>query len=188
MARSLITPNSQYEASYREYIRELQGEERYPFTLDFDHSDFSSLLNRLADFAAGRNLPAGYVANSTFWLVEAGEILGASNLRHTLNEELYRFGGHIGLGIRPSMRGRGLGTELMSLTIQEARKHGIGEVHIHCYKSNVASAKMIQANGGMLHSQVEQPESAKIVQRFVVRTTDSGLNSDAGRVGASGLF
>src|SRR6056297_595379 len=120
MARSLIKPTLEFESSYRGYIRELGEEERYPFPLDFDHSDFSSLLGRLADFDAGRNLPAGYVASSTYWFVEAGEILGVSNLRHTLNDEIRRCGGHIGLGIRPSRRGRGLGAELMSLTIQEA--------------------------------------------------------------------
>ena len=122
MVRSLIEPNAEFEPSYREYIRELGNEERYPLPLDFDHSDFPSFLARLADFDAGRNSPAGYVASSTYWFVEGGKILGVSNLRHTLNEEIHRCGGHIGLGIRPSQRGRGLGAELMSLTIQEAKK------------------------------------------------------------------
>jgi predicted acetyltransferase len=184
MARSLIKPSLKYESSYRDYIREIGDEERYPFPLDFDHSDFSSLLDRLADFKAGRKLPAGYVASSTFWFVEDGEILGVSNLRHRLNEEIRRCGGHIGLGVRPSQRGRGLGTDLMSLTIQEAWKRGIDEVHIHCYKSNPASAKIIEANGGVLHSEIEEGASASVVQRFVVRTPNHGFNSDAGKAGA----
>lgn len=168
MPRSLIKPIPEYEASYREYIWELGNEERYPFPLDFDHLDFSALLDRLADFEAGRNLPAGYVASSTYWLVESGEICGVSNLRHTLNEKIRRCGGHIGLGIRPAQRGRGLGAELMSLTIQEAWKRGIEEVHIHCYKSNGASASIIESNGGVLHSEIEEGHPARIVQRFVV--------------------
>lgn len=109
MAQSLIRPNHEYEASYREYIRELADEERYPFPLDFDYLDFPALLDRLADFEAGRKLPAGYVASSTYWLVESGDIIGVSNLRHSLNEEIRRCGGHLGLGIRPTHRGRGLG-------------------------------------------------------------------------------
>lgn len=171
MGQSLIKPTLRYEASYREYIEELGDEERYPFPLDFDHSDFVALLDRLADFEAGRNLPAGYVASSTFWLVESGELIGVSNLRHSLNEEIGRCGGHIGLGIRPSRRGRGLGAELLSLTIQEAWKRGIEEVHIHCYKENKASAKIIESNGGILHSEIEKGYPAKIVQRFVVKST-----------------
>lgn len=170
MGLSLIKPTLGYEASYREYIEELGDEERYPFPLDFDHSDFAALLDRLADYEAGRNLPAGYVASSTFWLVESGELIGVSNLRHSLNEEIRRCGGHIGLGIRPSRRARGLGAELMSLTIQEAWKRGIEEVHVHCYKANKASAKIIESNGGILHSEIEKGYPAMIVQRFVVKS------------------
>lgn len=165
---TLNGPTHEFEASYRDYIRELGEEERYPFPLDFDYSDFGTLLGRLADFAAGRNFPAGCVASSTFWLVESGEIIGVANLRHALNDEIRRRGGHIGLGVRPSRRGHGYGSELMSLTIQEAWKRGIEEVHIHCYKSNRASARMIESNGGVLHSEIEEGQPAKTVLRFVV--------------------
>lgn len=171
VARSLIKPDIEYKASYREYIRELGNEERYPFPLDFDHSDFASLLGRLDDLEAGRDLPSGYVASSTYWLVDAGEVIGVSNLRHTLNEEIRRCGGHIGLGIRPSRRGRGLGAELMALTIQEAWKRGIDEVQIHCYKSNPASARIIESNGGVLHSEISEAQPERIVQRFLVKKT-----------------
>jgi predicted acetyltransferase len=172
MCRVLIKPSAKFEASYREYIRELGDEERYPFPLDFDHSDFPSLLHRLGEFEAGKNLPPGYVASSTYWMVEGLEIVGVSNLRHTLNQEIRRRGGHIGLGVRPSRRGCGLGVELMNLTIQQAWKRGIEEVHIHCYKTNPASARIIESNGGVLQSEIEDGAPAKIVQRFVVQTLD----------------
>lgn len=170
MPRCLVKPSPKFETSYGEYVRELGDEERYPFPLDFDHSDFNSLIHRLNEFEAGRNLPEGYVASSTFWLVEGCEIIGVSNLRHTLNREIRRCGGHIGLGVRPSQRGRGLGVELMRLTIQEAQKRGIEEIHIHCYKSNSVSARIIESNGGVLHSEIKEGASANVVQRFVVQT------------------
>lgn len=184
MDRSLIKPNLEYEASYREYIRELGDEERYPFPLDLDHSDFVALLERIADFEEGRNLPAGYVASSTYWLVESGEIIGVSNLRHSLNAEIRRCGGHIGLSIRPSQRGRGLGAKLMSLTIQEAMNRGIEEMHIHCYKSNLASARIIESNGGVLHSEIEEGHPPQTVQRFLIKTPNNIFNSDAGKARA----
>ncbi|WP_376697563.1 GNAT family N-acetyltransferase [Wenzhouxiangella sp. EGI_FJ10305] len=184
MPRSLIQPSLEYESSYRAYIQELRDEERYPFPLDFEDADFSSLIDRLADLRAGRNLPPSIVASSTFWLVGDGEILGVSNLRHSLNHELRRRGGHIGLGIRPSQRGRGLGTKLMSLTIQEAWKLGIREVHIHCYKANTTSASLIKANGGTLESEVDDLDTGNVIQRFVVVTPNKSLNSDAGKAGA----
>ncbi|MEX0738965.1 MAG: GNAT family N-acetyltransferase [Pseudohongiella sp.] len=162
----LILPNSDFERSYREYIEELGAEERYPFPLDFDHIDFAGLLAKLEQFRHGVDLPEGFVPSSTYWLVDEGEILGVSNLRHYLNDRIRHVGGHIGLGIRPSSRGRGLGNELMKLTIEKAIEHGIREIHIHCHKHNEPSAKMVKANGGTLESEVN--DGGEIVQRYVV--------------------
>lgn len=174
MPVELVRPNGIYEHSYRAYIEELADEVRYPFPLDFDHRDFDALLRRLSDFENGRNLPDGFVPSSTYWLIEHGELVGVSNLRHFLNERIFNAGGHIGLGIRPKARGRGLGNLLLSLTITEARRKGIGELHIHCHKHNAASARMIMANGGVLISELCDGEDG-IIQRYVVAATgDAG--------------
>ncbi|AKC85484.1 GNAT family N-acetyltransferase [Pseudoxanthomonas suwonensis] len=168
MTATLVLPGRGYERSYRGYILELGDEERYPFPLDFEYRDFAALLRRLDEFANGIDIPEGFVPSSTYWLVEGGEIVGVSNLRHRLNERIRQCGGHIGLGIRPSRRGRGFGNALMALTIREARKRGIEDVHIHCHKGNEASARMIVRNGGVLDSEIEDGEPAGIVQRYVV--------------------
>ncbi|WP_395771344.1 GNAT family N-acetyltransferase [Arenimonas sp.] len=168
MSAELVRPSTKYQSSYRAYIAELGDEERYPFPLDFDHKDFPALLRRLNDIEAGRNLPEGYVPSSTYWLIEHGELVGVSNLRHILNERIFNAGGHIGMGIRPQARGRGLGNFLLSLTIAEARKRGIAELHIHCYKHNEVSARMIMANGGVLISERSDGNSADLIQRYVI--------------------
>lgn len=168
VVESLIKPCVEYEASYRAYISELGDEVRYPFPLDFDASDFGALLNRLADLEAGINLPDGRVPSSTYWLVEDGEIVGISNLRHFLNDELRHCGGHIGLGVRPLQRGQGLGVRLLQLTVDQARQIGIPEVHVHCYRWNEASARMIERCGGMLDSEVIKDQSGEVVRRYVI--------------------
>ncbi len=168
MAVELILPRLEYEPSYGEYIRELGTEERHPFPLDFEYKDFPALLSRLSEFASGINLPADFVPSSTYWLVEGNELVGVSNLRHYLNDRIRHHGGHIGLGIRPSYRGRGLGNTLLTRTIQEARKKGITEIHIHCHKSNIPSARMIARNGGVLESEVQDDRSHEIIQRYCV--------------------
>lgn len=89
-------------------------------------------------------------------------------MRLKLNEQIQYCGGHIGLGIRPSKRGQNFGSRLLELTIQEAWKLGLTELHIHCYKSNLASAKVIQANNGRLHSEIDVDQ---VVQRYVVNKT-----------------
>jgi predicted acetyltransferase len=57
---------------------------------------------------------------------------------------------------------------LLSLTIAEARKRGIGELHIHCHKHNEASARMIMANAGVLVSEISDGTSADLIQRWIV--------------------
>jgi predicted acetyltransferase len=164
----LILPEAGYEQSYRAYIRELGDESRYPFPLDFEYKDFPALLARLDDLANGINVPPGFVPNSTYWLVQGGELIGVSNLRHYLNDRIRHHGGHIGLGVRPSYRGRGFGSTLLNLTIQEARKKGIAEIHVHCLKSDVASARTIVRNGGVLDSEVLDEGSPEIIQRYLI--------------------
>ena len=91
-----------------------------------------------------------------------------SNLRHDLTDALRRYGGHIGLGIRPSYQGRGLGTQLLKLTLDAARDRGIRAVHVHCHKDNRASVGMILANGGVLDSEISPDASGVVVQRYVI--------------------
>lgn len=169
MTLSLVLPSSEYEQSYRKYIAELGVEERYPFQLDFEFRDFGALLQRLRQFAQGIDIPPGYVATSTYWLVDGAELVGVSSLRHVLNERIKECGGHIGLGVRPSRRGRSLGTKLLSLTLDKASEIGVGDVQVHCHKSNPASRRMIVRNGGVLHSEIEVGDPAVIVQRYVVQ-------------------
>lgn len=161
----LVKPHLRFKESYNNYINELADEERYPLTMDFDHTNFDSFLNKLKEYENGESLQEGHVANITYWLVEGSEIIGVSNLRPKLNEQIQYCGGHIGLGIRPSKRRNDFGSKLLELTIQEAWKLGLTELHIHCYKSNLASAKVIQANNGRLHSEIDVDQ---VVQRYVV--------------------
>ena len=162
----LISPTIEYQESYIDYIKELGDEERYPFPLDFAYDDFVGLLKKLEGYADGSNVPKNMVPSSTFWLVQNNKIIGVTNLRHYLNKEIEYCGGHIGLGIRPSFRGKGIGNLLMAESIKKLNSRGVNDVHIHCYKDNLASAAMILANGGKLMS--EFSEQNKVIQRYIV--------------------
>ena len=162
----LETPSIDYAGSYDRYIKELGAEERYPFPLDFEYSDFSHYLRRLEELSTGKNVPKGFVQSSTWWLVEENEIVGITNLRHQLTPELKACGGHIGLSIRPSRRGQSLGKKLMSLSIEKLRHFGVTDIHIHCYKGNLSSANTILACGGVLHSELQQ--NHQTIQRYIV--------------------
>ena len=165
---SLTTPTTEYEQSYRSYIRELGDIERYPFTLDYEYDDFPALVALLNDYSVGERLPDGWVPNTTFWLLEKDEIVGVSSLRHAMTDELKRLGGHIGFGVRPSAQGRGVAKELLRQTLQKAKQLGIEKVLVVCLKDNIASARVIQANGGKLETEYSAPEYQGLLQRYVI--------------------
>lgn len=163
----LISPNSGLQKSYVSYIEELGDEERYPYPLDLDYSDFDALIHKLELYSQGLQLPNWLVPNTTFWLVEGNQILGCSHFRHYLNAQLEKAGGHIGLGIRPSARGKGLGKILLNATINKAVKMGVEKIHIHCYGDNMGSRRMIESSGAVLESTINLDLPKKIVMRYI---------------------
>ena len=115
--------------------------------------DFSGYVASLHAAAEGIGLPQGHVPYSIYWLVDVrNQVLGTSRLRHRLVPQLEKEGGHIGYDIRPSERRKGLGTVLLSLTLENARGRGIDEVVVTCDSDNVGSARVIEKNGGVLAS------------------------------------
>lgn len=109
----------------------------------------------------------GLVPDSTFFLYdeERDIFIGATNIRHYLNEGLLKTGGHIGDGIRPSERRKGYGKMLVKLALDECKKLGINAVLMTCNKDNIGSAKTIISNGGVLENEVID-ENGSLIQRY----------------------
>ncbi|MCT4357600.1 GNAT family N-acetyltransferase [Streptomyces sp. Je 1-79] len=112
---------------------------------------FASWVGRLREQAdRTRPLAPGWVHATHWWVVEDGAYVGAIDLRHELNDFLLRAGGHIGYSIRPSARRRGLATWALGAVLPEARALGMDRVLVTCDEGNVASARTIERNGGVL--------------------------------------
>ncbi|WP_412541068.1 GNAT family N-acetyltransferase [Longispora sp. K20-0274] len=79
------------------------------------------------------------------WLVEDGRILGGFALRHKFDAER----GHIGYGIRPSARRRGLASWALGEMLREAHALGVRHALLVCAADNIASARTIERNGGV---------------------------------------
>jgi predicted acetyltransferase len=168
----LVSPTRALRDSYVRLVTDFvdHGEALVPFVLGFDHSDFDAMIARLADCARGVGVPPGFVAHSTYWLVHEDSVVGVANLRHALTPKLRREGGHIGYGIRPAARRRGLATEILRQTLDRARDLGIDQALLTCGKPNVGSAKAIMRNGGILASEEYLPDRGEIVQRWQIDT------------------
>jgi predicted acetyltransferase len=93
--------------------------------------------------------PPERVHATYWWITQDDEVLGAISLRHELNDFLMRAGGHIGYGVRPSARRRGLATWALGQVLPHAVRLGLPRVLITCEDTNVGSARTIERRGGV---------------------------------------
>lgn len=94
----------------------------------------------------------GFVPATVWWIVDdasPGRVLGSIHLRHELDDWLLAEGGHVGYGVRPSARGRGVATAALRLVLDEARAMGIDRALLLCDDDNPASRATIVAAGGV---------------------------------------
>ncbi len=82
------------------------------------------------------------------WIVEGDRVLGGIVLRHG-NSDYVSWAGHIGFGIRPSARRRGLATWAVGLMLNEARTLALDRVLLVCAVDNDPSSKTIERCGGV---------------------------------------
>ncbi len=144
---------------YREQITDMleewnaAGEKIIPYAIRrIDYHDFDYYCSNLEV----KDTSGGLVPDSTFFCLdeERNIVVGAVNIRHYLNESLLLNGGHIGDGVRPSERRKGIATKMIALALNECRKLGIEKVLMVCDKDNIGSAKSIINNGGILENEI----------------------------------
>jgi predicted acetyltransferase len=160
----LIEPTESLRDEFESFCRESGGIEHLHGCGPMSKStDFSVAVRLCLENARGINVPVGWVRSTTFWLVRDGRtILGTASLRHALNDYLERLGGHIGYSVRPTERRKGYATLMLGKVLDHARKLGLAGVLITCDKNNIASASLIQNNGGVLEDEIpsDQPSRA----------------------------
>jgi predicted acetyltransferase len=100
------------------------------------------------------------------WLVEGEEFIGEASIRHELNDWLLREGGHVGYGIRPSRQRQGYGRLILALALAEFRRLCIERVLVTCDDENLASARIIEANGGVLENVVDEAVQCRRLRRY----------------------
>jgi predicted acetyltransferase len=97
--------------------------------------------------------PAGHVPATTLWWLEGAEYLGRLAIRHVLNAKLRETGGNIGYDVRPSARRQGHATAMLRAALPIAHSLGLEKVLVTCDLENVASRKVIEANGGVFEDE-----------------------------------
>ena len=112
MKLRLVKASEQYRCQITDMLDgwNATGEKIIPYAIRrFDYHDFSNYCENLEV----KDTSGGLVPDSTFFCLdeERNMMVGAVNIRHYLNEALLLNGGHIGDGVRPSERRKGIATK-----------------------------------------------------------------------------
>ena len=156
MKLKLVRLTEKYRPQLEEMMTEwtASGERIIPAAIQ--RHDFRDFDNYMAELELNEERDGLVPATTLFCLDEDRDIfVGAVDIRHYLNEGLLFAGGHIGDGVRPSERSRGIGTQMVALALDEAKKLGIDRVLMVCDKDNIPSRRTIEKNGGVLENEVD---------------------------------
>ncbi len=165
----LIQPCAEYRDTFLVAMAEFSPDDQSMiYERRLATKDFEGYVRVVESWRRGKEIPPGWVAVSTFWLVSEGAYVGSTNVRHVLNDYLRDFGGHIGYTIRPSKRRLGYGNEICRLAVIEAGKIGLPRVLITCDDDNEGSRLIIERNGGVLEDVVSQPDRRVPKRRYWV--------------------
>jgi predicted acetyltransferase len=135
---------------------------------------FSCYLEVLAEQERGVNLPPNYVPSTFLFAFVATRIVGRVSIRHSLNEFLWRVGGHIGYVVVPEFRQRGYATTILRMSVQIARdKLGISRILVTCDDDNIGSIRTIEKNGGILENVVSGTHLEKPKRRYWIEGSRS---------------
>jgi predicted acetyltransferase len=165
----LVLPNVEHKEILMDYKKE--------FIKNRDSMDGSAGLTNSKSFeewykAFNDNLKEetvrdGLVPATTYLALDESEkLIGMIDIRHRLNEYLLNFGGHIGYSVRKSERRKGYATEMLKLALKKCIELNIKEVLITCDKENIASAKTIISNGGVLENEIFDSNDNTMTQRY----------------------
>ena len=134
---------------------------------------FLTSLNRQGGWVLlGRGRRAPRLPYRQFWISD-GSFCGTINLRHQPGtEELPRhISGHVGYGVVPWKQCQGYATQALALLLPFCREQGLRRVLITCDDDNLASRRVIEANGGVYDGSEPHPLTrGKLKLRFWVDT------------------
>lgn len=134
---------------------------------------FLASLNRQGGWVLldrGRRAPR--LPYRLFWISD-GTFSGTINLRYQPGTEALPpyISGHVGYGVVPWKRRRGYAKRALALLLPYCSEEGLRRVLITCDEDNIASRRVIEANGGVFDGTEPHPFTAgKLKLRYWVAT------------------
>ncbi|HWW61680.1 MAG TPA: GNAT family N-acetyltransferase, partial [Thermoanaerobaculia bacterium] len=130
------------ERPFLEAVKEWPPTEEMEFAPKYAAiGSFNAYLDRTKAFAAGIDLPEGWVPSVTLFGFVGETIVGRLQLRLRLNDFLWKVGGQIGYVVLPRFRRRGYARSMLRQGLERARVAGMKRVLITCDPTNAASRR-----------------------------------------------
>ena len=168
----LVLPTMDYKEDMLDFLKEVSIADKgkpWQYAGIFRTEEvipFEEWIQEKKDEEKGINLPENYVPASTYFCVRRSDnkVVGVCNIRHTLSDTLFKYGGHIGQTIRPSERGKGYGTKQLLMALDKCFELGIKNVLITCDEENKASARTIEKCMGKYENTVKY--NGELLRRY----------------------
>ena len=143
----LVKPEEKYLKSYIEGCKQMWNNIHDNYIIH-NPSDFENrkptIFSDYENNEKGINLPNGFVPHITFWIVENEQYIGTIDIRLELSQQLYEYGGIIGIVIIPDKRGKGIGLKAAKLALEEAKELNISPIILTCEEDNEPSKKILE--------------------------------------------
>ncbi|WP_166984188.1 GNAT family N-acetyltransferase [Paramicrobacterium fandaimingii] len=109
---------------------------------------WGNFVERLAMIERGEQLAPGRVPAAFLVGVVENRIAGRVSVRYELNDYLADVGGHIGYGVVPRFRRRGVASALLRSGLDSLAARGVERALVTCDEDNVASRGVTERMGG----------------------------------------
>jgi predicted acetyltransferase len=185
---ALVRPDVRLHTSWAATITEFGGETLHGSgvwhgdggPLDLTEAGCAAFVAMvLAKADPAHELSDGLVHCDYYWITDGAgsdeEVIGFLAVRHALTAWLLEEGGHIGFSVRPSRRGQGHASRALALAVGRSAELGLDRVLVTCDEDNLASARTIERNGGVL----EDTRNGK--RRYWIDARVSGARAAGGR-------
>jgi predicted acetyltransferase len=149
----LVPPTPRVHRSYLAAVSEYLGEGGYPDFVGLDIAEPASFASYTALLRADprREPGIGWPPMTLLWWTLGPVYLGRISIWHSADGPAAR-SGHVGYDIRPSARGQGHATAMLRAALPTMARLRIDPALITVRSGNVASRRVLEANGAWLAS------------------------------------
>lgn len=127
------------------------------------HAEHLKILQDLKDKS---KIPNERVPSTMLYAFINDQIVGRLSIRHELNQNLLRRGGHVGYAVSPKQRNKGHATEMFKQGLEYCKKLALKKILITCADNNIPSWKIIEKFGGVLENTIHDAEEDKVIRRY----------------------